>query len=141
MAGIDRGVTPTLLLVDTSIWVDYFRAPNSVSAQRFDTTLGAVEIVIGDLILVEILQGLREGPQLRLVEALLRAFRVVPLCGSAIAPKAAANYRALRRAGVTIRGAVDVIIATWCIENDVSLLHNDRDFQAMEQRLGLKSWR
>lgn len=130
-----------MLIVDTSIWVDYFRAPQSPHAQKFDDVLGNVEIVLGDLILVEILQGLREGPQLKLVEAGLAAFRVVPLCGPEVAPKAAANYRFLRRSGVTIRGTIDVIIATWCIENNVSLLHNDRDFDVMEKRLGLKSWR
>jgi predicted nucleic acid-binding protein len=130
-----------MLIVDTSVWIDYFRAPDSLYAQKFDDVLGNVEVVLGDLILVEILQGLREGPQLRLVEAALAAFRVMPLCGPENAPKAAANYRLLRRSGVTIRGTIDVIIATWCIENNVSLLHNDRDFDVMEKRLGLKSWR
>jgi predicted nucleic acid-binding protein len=102
--------------------------------------LGKVEVVLGDLIAVEILQGLREGSQLRLVEATLRAFRVVPLCGSEIAPKAAANYRTLRRRGITVRGTIDVIIATWCIENGARLLHNDRDFAAMEVALALPVW-
>jgi predicted nucleic acid-binding protein len=129
-----------MLLVDTSAWVDYFQAPNSVHAQKFDDVLGKVEVVLGDLIAVEILQGLREGPQLRLVEATLKAFRVISLCGPNIAPKAAANYRALRKRGITVRGTVDVIIATWCIENHVPLLHNDRDFAAMERALGLSAW-
>ena len=129
-----------MLLVDTSAWVDYFQAPNSVHAQKFDDVLGKIEVVLGDLIAVEILQGLREGPQLRLVEATLKAFRIIPLCGPDIAPKAAANYRALRKQGITVRGTVDVIIATWCIENRVPLLHNDRDFAAMERALGLSAW-
>jgi predicted nucleic acid-binding protein len=129
-----------MLLVDTSVWVDYFQAPNSVHAQKFDDVLGKIEVVLGDLIAVEILQGLREGQQLRLVEATLRAFRVIPLCGSEIAPKAAANYRALRKQGITVRGTIDVIIATWCIENDVPVLHNDRDFAAMERALALPVW-
>src|SRR4051794_3370329 len=129
-----------MLLVDTSVWVDYFQAPNSVHAQKFDDVLGKVEVVLGDLIAVEILQGLREGPQLRRVEATLRAFRILPLCGPDIAPKAAANCRVLRKNGITIRGTVDVIIATWCIENGVPLLHNDRDFTAMEPALALSAW-
>jgi predicted nucleic acid-binding protein len=129
-----------MLLVDTSVWVDYFQAPNSVHAQKFDDVLGKVEVVLGDLIAVEVLQGLREGPQLRLVEATLKAFRVIPLCGRDIAAKAAANYRALRKQGITVRGTVDVIIATWCIENRVPLLHKDRDFTAMERALGLATW-
>ena len=129
-----------MLLVDTSVWVEYFRAPGSLHAQKFDDVLGNIEVVLGDLILVEILQGLREGPQLRLVNATLSAFRVIPLCGHDIAPKAAANYRKLRRSGITIRGTIDVVIATWCIENGVSLLHNDRDFAAMEAVLALPVW-
>lgn len=129
-----------MLLIDTSVWVDYFQAANSVHAQKFDDVLGKIEVVLGDLIAVELLQGLREGPQLRLVEATLQAFRVIPLCGSEIAPKAATNYRTLRKQGITIRGTIDVIIATWCIENDVPLLHNDRDFDAMEQLLKLPVW-
>jgi predicted nucleic acid-binding protein len=129
-----------MLLVDTSVWIDYFQAPNSAHAQKFDDVLGKVEVVLGDLIAVEVLRGLREGPQLRLVEATLKAFRVIPLCGRDIAPKAAANYRALRKRGLTIRGTVDVIIATWCIENRVPLLHNDRDFATMERALGLSAW-
>jgi len=130
-----------MLLVDTSVWVDYFQAPNSVHAQKFDAVLGKIEVVLGDLIAVEILQGLRQGQQLRLVEATLRAFRTIPLCGSEIAPKAAANYRALRKQGITVRGTIDVIIATWCIENGVPVLHNDRDFAATESALALPVWR
>jgi predicted nucleic acid-binding protein len=129
-----------MILVDTSVWIDYFHAPSSPSSETFDRLLGENEVILGDLILVEILQGLREGRQLRLVQASLKAFRVVPLCGENIAPLAAANYRRLRHAGVTVRGTIDVIIATWCIENNVPLLHNDRDFTVMEERLGLKSW-
>lgn len=130
-----------MLLVDTSVWVDYFKEPKSIHAQKFDDVLGEIEVVLGDLILVEVLQGLREGPQLRLVQASLAAFRVVPLCSESIAPRAAANFRSLRRQGITVRGTIDVIIATWCIENNVSLLHNDRDFAAMESMLGLSVWR
>jgi predicted nucleic acid-binding protein len=130
-----------MLIVDTSVWADYFREPKSVHAQRFDDLLEAEEIVLGDLILTEILQGLREGRQLRLVESALTAFRVVVLCGPELAPRAAANFRALRRHGVTIRGTIDVIIATWCMENNVALLHNDRDFDAMERVLGLPVWK
>jgi len=130
-----------MLIVDTCVWADYFREPKSVHAQRFDDLLEAEEIVLGDLILTEILQGLREGRQLRLVEAALTAFRVVVLCGPELAPRAAANFRALRRQGITIRGTIDVIIATWCMENNVALLHNDRDFDVMERVLGLPVWK
>ena len=129
-----------MLIVDTSVWVDYFQQPRSVYAQKFDSVLGRTEVVLGDLILVEILQGLREGPQLRLVQATLKAFRVLPLCGPEIAPKAAANYWLLRNRGITVRGTIDVIIATWCIEHDIALLHHDREFTVMEKELGLTGW-
>lgn len=129
-----------MLVVDTSVWIDYFRDPRSPYAQKFDEALGRTEVVIGDLILVEVLQGLREGAQLRLVQATLKAFRVLPFCGPEMARKAAGNYRLLRSKGLTIRGTIDVIIATWCIENGAALLHNDRDFLVMEEALGLTAW-
>lgn len=130
-----------MLLVDTSVLIEYFRSPRSLSAQRLDSLLDTTEIVLGDLVLVELLQGLREGRELRLVEAGLASFGITQLCSQELAPKAAANYRSLRRKGLTICGTIDVIIATWCIENRVPLLHNDRDFDVMEAHLGLPCWR
>ena len=87
-----------MLVADTSIWVDYFKEPKSVYAQKLDDVLGRDEVVLGDLILTEILQGLREGRQLRLVEAALAAFRVVVLCGPDLAPRAAARAGLFPRA-------------------------------------------
>lgn len=129
-----------MILVDTSVWIDYLASRGSPKSQVLHASLGSVEFAMGDLILAEVLQGVREGPALRDLEFRLKAFRVLPLCGEAIARAAAANYRHLRSKGITIRGTVDVIIATWCIENDVPLLHNDRDFIAMESELGLKTY-
>lgn len=129
------------MLVDTSIWIEAFAEPDTPSRQRLDTVLADHQPIVGDLILVELLQGLREGPRLRLVEAALGSLRVVTLCGPEIAPLAAANYRSLRRRGITVRGTIDVIIATWCIHNRVALLHNDRDFDTIEEHLGLVVWR
>jgi predicted nucleic acid-binding protein len=96
---------------------------------------------MGDLVLVEILQGLKTPTQVKLVSAALTELKIATLCGPEIAPLAAANYRALRSKGITVRGTIDVIIATWCIENQTPLLHNDRDLQIMEDRLGLPVWR
>lgn len=127
-----------MILVDTSVWVDYFKGTMSATAMKLDRYLDTEEIVVGDLVLVEVLQGLREGNQLKLVQAAFASFRLVPLCGADIAHRAAANYRSLRRQGITIRGTIDVIIATWCIENDALLLHNDRDFGRMKALLGLR---
>lgn len=125
-----------MILVDTSVWVDFFAGRSTVQTSWFERHLGTEEFVLGDLVMVELLQGFREGRDVRIVERQLEPFRVHELCGDAIARKAADNFRTLRAAGVTIRGTIDVIIATWCIENGAMLLHADRDFVAME-RIGL----
>lgn len=130
-----------MILVDTSVWIDVLAERDSPAVEAFETALRDGPPVTGDLILVEILQGFRDGKRLRLAQAALSQFDKVSLCGPEIAPKAAANYRLLRQHGITVRGTIDVIIATWCIENKVALLHGDRDFLAMEQALGLVSWR
>ena len=126
-----------MILVDTSVWIEYLTKPYSEASQRLDDLFGRQEIVLGDLVMTEVLQGTREGRELRMVEAAIATFRIVTLCGAALAPKAASNYRYLRRRGVTVRGTIDVIIATWCIENRAELLHNDRDFDPIERELGL----
>lgn len=126
-----------MILVDTSVWIDAFADREATAKQRLDGVMSEDEVVVGDLILVELLQGYRAGPKLRLVEAAMRSLPMKMLCGSDIAPIAAANYRMLRSVGLTVRGTIDVIIATWCIENKVALLHNDRDFDVMEMHLGL----
>lgn len=130
-----------MVLVDTSVWIDYFRGIDVPHTARLDRALGRVEIVIGDLILAELLQGMRDGPQLRSASATIDAFRVVTLGGEEIARTAAANYRLMRTQGITVRGTIDVMIATWCIENNVPLLHKDRDFAHMQTVIGLQSYR
>ena len=115
-------------LVDTSVWVDLFRAASTPAVARLKALVGREPLVIGDLILAEILQGLRSDAEVRRVESAFGAYPVVPLVGEAIARRSAAHYRALRRQGVTVRKTIDCLIATWCIENRVPLLHDDRDF-------------
>lgn len=129
-----------MILADTSAWIDYLRGKDSAAARQLDLAAGNEAVLVGDLILVELLQGYREGRALAALREDLRHFPIVSLCGPAIAPKAADNYRLLRTRGITVRGAVDVIIATWCVENDVPLIHADRDFEGMEKWLGLKRW-
>ena len=97
-------------------------------------------MVVGDLVLAEVLQGLREEKRFDAARRLLGKFEAVSLCGPAIAVRAAANYRLLRSRGITVRGTIDVIIATWCIENDASIIHNDRDMRIMEEQLGLRAY-
>jgi len=117
-----------MILVDTSAWIDFLNDVDAPKTELVAATVRAGSAVVGDLILVELLQGLRTMAQERLAAAALSKLQNVLLCGPQIAPLAAANCRQLRRAGITIRGTIDVIIATWCIENSVPLLHNDRDF-------------
>jgi predicted nucleic acid-binding protein len=99
--------------------------------------LGVDEIIVGDLMLCEVLQGLDSERASRQVEALLRRFEIVSMAGDAIAVAAACNFRSLRKQGITVRKTIDLLIGTWCIENRKSLLHNDSDFRPMAQHLGL----
>jgi predicted nucleic acid-binding protein len=94
---------------------------------------------VGDLILCEVLQGLRTDAEASLVEGALREFQIVSLVDPELAVKAAANYRLLRGRGFTIRKTIDVVIGTFCIERGYALLHNDRDFEPMERFLGLQT--
>lgn len=126
-----------MILVDTSVWVTFFRQVSSFHTQALDSSLAAKTVLVGDLIAAEVMQGIKGKREERLVASALLTLPSRDLCGFHIAEKAAENYRRLRTKGVTVRGTIDVIIATWCIENDVPLLHNDRDFSVMEAELGL----
>jgi predicted nucleic acid-binding protein len=130
-----------LILVDTSVWVAFFRQTESFHSAALDEALTAKLVLIGDLVAAEVLQGIKGRREERLVEGAFHALPARTLCNMEIARKAAANYRQLRTKGVTVRGTIDVIIATWCIENDTQLLHNDRDFAVMEAELGLSCYR
>lgn len=129
-----------MILADTSVWIDYFAGRETSVVARLDAAIEDRDIVMGDLILVEVLQGAGSEHKLRQIARKLSPIPCVVLCGPDVAPDAAANYRALRRRGVTVRGTIDVIIATWCIRNGAQLLHNDRDFVAIEEHLGLTVW-
>jgi predicted nucleic acid-binding protein len=126
-----------VIVVDSSVWIDFLRGRNASHVARLREILGMDEIIVGDLMLCEVLQGLDSEPAAREVEALLRRFEIVPMAGEAIATKAARNFRALRRRGITIRKTIDLLIGTWCIENRRPLLHNDGDFRPMARHLGL----
>lgn len=127
-----------MILVDSSVWIDYFRGTDSVSADRLDQLLQTEPVAIGDLILAEVLQGFSSERDFTEARKLLTALEVVTLGGQALAIEAARNHRRLRALGLTVRKTIDTLIATWCIENDGTLLHNDRDFDAFEKHLGLR---
>src|SRR5262249_25124524 len=125
--------------VDSSVWIDYFRQRNTEPVVRLREFADRQVLLVGDLILCEVLQGLRSDAEAKLVEGSLREFQLVSLADPELAIAAAANYRALRSRGVTVRTTVDLIICTFCIERGHALLHSDRDFEPMERYLGLQT--
>jgi predicted nucleic acid-binding protein len=126
-----------VIVVDTTVWIDFLNGRNAPHVRRLRGLLDETEIIVGDLMMCEVLQGLATESAAREVEALLRRFEIVPLAGDAIAVAAARNFRILRSRGVTVRKTIDLLIGTWCIHNRRPLLHNDRDFRPMVQHLGL----
>ena len=128
-----------MIIVDTSVWIDYFNGKRSTETDSLDTILGNQEILLGDLILTEILQGFQEDRLFREAQKMLENFPVVSMLGVPLAIKSAKNYRTLRKQGVTVRKTIDVMIGTYCIEHHISLLYADRDFDPMVRHLGLQS--
>ena len=127
-----------MLVVDTSVWVDYFSGVKNPQTDFLDTILDNTPIIIGDLILAEVLQGFRYDPDFEKVRRVLGKFMQVSMVNPALAVQSARNYRFLRQKGITVRKTIDSLIATFCIENDHQLLHNDSDFDGYEEHLGLR---
>ena len=127
-----------MILVDSSVWIDYFNGMVTPQTEKLDRLLGQEPLAIGDLTLAEVLQGFQSERDFNEARRLLTSLTVVALGGQEIAIQAARNFRALRKTGVTIRKTVDTIIATWCIENGFELLHSDRDFEPLVKHLGLR---
>ncbi|MEX2199276.1 MAG: PIN domain nuclease [Burkholderiales bacterium] len=128
-----------MILVDSSVWVDYFNGQVNRETDFLDALLGKEPVAIGDLILAEVLQGFRSDADYEAAKELLGSLTTYDLLGAALAVKTAENYRALRRRGVTVRKTVDAIIATFCIERRAPLLYSDRDFDPFVRHLGLNS--
>ncbi len=126
-----------MIVVDSSVWIDFLNGRNAPHVRRLRAALGTDEVMVGDLMLCEVLQGLDSERAAQEIEALLRRFEIVPMAGDAIAVAAARNFRSLRRRGITVRKTIDLLIGTWCIENRRPLLHNDSDFHPMARYLGL----
>ena len=128
-----------MILVDSSVWIDYLRGVETKQAERLDSLLGVEPLAVGDLILTEVLQGTTSDKDFKEVMRLMTSLDVVQLGGYAVAVEAARNFRALREKGVTVRKTIDCIIATRCIMDGMTLLHNDPDFVAFVTHLCLKS--
>jgi predicted nucleic acid-binding protein len=127
-----------MILVDSSVWIDFFRNKPTAQAEWLDRNLGVEGLIVGDLILAEVLQGFRDDRGFNEAKRLLGQLQHVEVAGFDVAVEAARNYRKLRSIGVTVRGTVDVLIATRCLTSGLRLLHNDRDFDAFEKHLALR---
>jgi predicted nucleic acid-binding protein len=128
-----------VILVDSSVWIDYFRGDVTAETDRLDALLGREPLATGDLILTEVLQGFAADRQFEVARNLLISLLIVDLAGPEIAIEAAKNYRKLRALGITARKTIDTIIATHCLHHGHMLLYSDRDFDAFVQHLGLRS--
>ena len=128
-----------MILVDSSVWIDYFRGTATPQAEKLDTLLGTEPIATGDLILAEVLQGFVSDRDFNQAKRLLTSLVVVDLVGQDIAIQAAKNFRLLRAQGITVRKTIDTIIATRCIESRLTLLYSDKDFDPFVEHLGLRS--
>jgi predicted nucleic acid-binding protein len=127
-----------VILVDSSVWIDFFRGRPTVQTEILEGLLDSRALGIGDMILTEVLQGCKFDKEFNEVRRLLSRLDLVMLGGEDVAIEAARNYRKLRALGVTVRGTIDVVLATRCIVSGHQLLHSDRDFDAFEQHLGLR---
>jgi predicted nucleic acid-binding protein len=127
-----------MLLVDSTVWIDYFNGVETPQTDYLNGILENTPILVGDLILAEVLQGFRQDADFEKARRALGKFLQASLVGPDLAIQSARNYRTLRQKGVTVRKTIDNLIATYCLENDHELLHNDSDFDGYEQYLGLR---
>jgi len=127
-----------MILVDSSVWIDYFRGDATPQAEMLDALLGNELLAVGDLILAEVLQGFQAERDFNQAKQLLMSFELVEIVGRDVAIQAARNFRTLREHGVTVRKTIDTLIATRCISSGLILLHSDRDFEPFVTHLGLR---
>ena len=128
-----------MILVDSSVWIDYFRGIRSSQTDRLHALLGNEPIATGDLVLVEVLQGFGSAQDFNQAGKLLTSLPIIGLVGGDIAIQAADNFRKLRPLGIAVRKTIDTLIATSCIEKGLALLYSDKDFDPFVEHLGLQS--
>ena len=134
---IGQNADRQMILVDSSVWIGYFNGKINPQTDWLDSVLGREIIIVGDLILAEVLQGFKSDLDFHKAKELLSNFQFMEMLGQALAIKSAENYRFLRRKGVTVRKTIDVIIGTFCIHHNISLLHDDQDFDPLTKYLKL----
>jgi predicted nucleic acid-binding protein len=127
-----------MTVVDSSVWIDFLNGIVTAEVAQLRGLMGREPLLVGDVMLLEILQGVASEPEARRVELALRHFDLAPMLDPDLAVQAAANYRLLRRRGITVGKTIDLIIGTFCIAYGHALLTSDRDFLPMAQHLGLK---
>ncbi len=128
-----------MILIDSSVWIDYFRGAATPQTDRLDALLDAEPLAVADVVLTEVLQGFTRDRDFDAALRLLTSLSVIEVGGMDMAVKAARNFRTLRARGVTVRKTIDTLIATRCIESGFSLLYSDRDFDPFVDHLGLMS--
>ena len=127
-----------MILVDSSVWIDYFNGKKTTHTDWLDSSLGNTPLIMGDLILTEVLQGFQNDKDFKTARDLLLGIPFMSMGGRELALESAINYRYLRKKGVTVRKTIDVMIGTFCIHHRLTLLHDDRDFDPMVKFLGLE---
>jgi len=127
-----------MILIDSSVWIDYFNGNETAQTDWLDSSLGNTPIITGDLILTEVLRGFQSDKEFKIARDLLLRLPFMPMGGQVLALESAMNYRLMRRKGVTVRKTIDVMIGTFCIHYRLPLLHDDRDFDPMVKLLGLE---
>lgn len=127
-----------MIVVDSSVWIDYFSGVDNAQTDKLDNTLGLKPVAAGDLIMTEVLQGFRHDKDYKTARKLFEDLTIFEMLGQSMAVKSADNFRRLRKKGITIRKTADVIIATFCIEQKLPLLFSDKDFKPFVKHLGLR---
>ncbi len=126
-----------MILVDSTVWIDYYNGIITPQSDKLDALIGKQDLLVGDIIVTEVLQGFRDDREFDLARKSLLSFIPVPILSLERAVRSAQNYRTLRKMGITVRKTIDCLIATYCIETHTDLLHDDHDFDPFEQHLGL----
>ena len=127
-----------MIVIDSSVWIDFFNGIATAEVERLRSLIGRQPLLVGDMMLLEVLQGVAHEREARRVESALRRFDLAPMLCPDLAVQGAANYRRLRQRGITLRKTIDLIIGTFCIASGHTLLTSDRDFLPMAEHLGLK---
>ncbi|MDG1278038.1 MAG: PIN domain nuclease [Algoriphagus sp.] len=128
-----------MIMVDSSVWIDYFNGKATLQSDFLNRILGIEDVCIGDLIMTEVLQGFTFDQDVKVAYELFNDLLIFDLVGKEIAYESAKSYRELRKKGVTVRKTMDMIIGTFCIKKNIRLLHSDKDFDPMVTYLNLKS--